>query len=110
VAAGRCTAAPLVRRRPGDAPPLQRVPLVRWARGDRYAADRCHLSPAALNLTLRDRPEAVSGVLMRFGLAADSPEARAEPSAVLFDPEVSRRYVGSAQLERLGLMQRGTWG
>lgn len=114
---------------PQQAPALNKVPLVRWQRGLRYLSSTHHLNRPAFNCTLRDRPEAVSGVLFHFkyvhllaGKAAEelqrgqhyagSTEYRAYQQAgdvTLYDPQVAVRYAHSRQLQELGFMQAGTW-
>jgi hypothetical protein len=114
---------------PARAPALNKVPFVKWRRGLRYVSSMHHLNDPALNCTVLDRPDAVSGVLFHFKYVnlltakaaeemqrgehyAGSLEYRAYLDAgdpVLHDPEVSLRYTGPAQLQALGFMQAGTW-
>jgi len=102
---------------------------VRWQRGLRYTSSTHAFDRPELNLGLIGHPERVSGALFHFKfvdhilakaaeetvrrehyLGADEYRAYLElGDVVLHDPEVSRRYEGPAQLERMGLMQRGTW-
>jgi hypothetical protein len=115
--------------RPEQAPALNKVPLVRWRHGLRYVSSMHHLNDPTLNCTVMDRPEAVSGALFHFKYVnllqqkaseemvrkehyAGSQEYKAYAEAgdvVLYDPEISVRYVDSGQLTGLGFMQAGTW-
>ncbi len=115
--------------RPQQAPALNKVPLVRWRDGLRYVSSMHHLNNPALNCTVLDRPEAVSGALFHFKYVnllqqkateemvrgehyAGSVEYKAYLEAgdvVLFDPDISIKYGGSQQLVRLGFMQAGSW-
>jgi hypothetical protein len=115
--------------RPDQAPALNKVPLVRWSAGLRYVSSMHHLNDPRLNCTVHERPDAVSGVLFHFKYVsllrskaeeemvrgehyAGSTEYKAYFDAgdiQLYDPEVSLRYAGSEQLQRLGFMQAGTW-
>lgn len=114
---------------PARAPALNKVPLVRWRKGLRYVSSMHHLNDPALNCTVFQRPEAISGVLFHFKYVnllrekaaeelqrgehyAGSTEYKAYLDAgdvVLHDPQLSLRYRGSAQLAELGFMQCGTW-
>jgi hypothetical protein len=114
---------------PERAPALNKVPFVKWRHGLRYVSSMHHLNDPALNCTVLDHPEAVSGVLFHFKYVnlltakaaeemqrgehyAGSQEYRAYLDAgdpVLHDPEVSVRYRDSAQLQALGFMQAGAW-
>lgn len=114
---------------PERAPALNKVPLVRWTRGDLYVSSMHHLNRAELNCTVRNRPLAVSGVLFHFKYVSLLAEKSAEEmrrgqhyagsieyrayfeagDPVLFDPELSVRYEGSRQLQTLGFMQAGGW-
>jgi hypothetical protein len=114
---------------PLRAPALNKVPLVRWRKGLRYVSSMHHLSDPALNCTVYKRPDAISGVLFHFKYVnllrekaaeelkrgehyAGSTEYKAYLDAgdiVLYDPHLSLRYEGSAQLSTLGFLQRGTW-
>ncbi|MGM9487221.1 glycosyltransferase family 2 protein [Ideonella sp. YS5] len=114
---------------PEQAPALNKVPLVRWANGLRYVSSMHHLNDTSLNCTVNGRADAVSGVLFHFKYVsllrekaseemvrgehyAGSTEYKAyfEAGDVrLYDPEISLRYAGSGQLQRLGFMQAGTW-
>lgn len=115
--------------RPMQAPALNKVPLLRWRAGLRYISSMHHLNDRQLNCTVLGRPEAVSGVLFHFKYVsllrdkaaeemvrgehyAGSSEYKAYLDAgdiVLFDPQLSVRYEGSAQLVRQGFMQQGAW-
>lgn len=115
--------------RPEQAPALNKVPLVRWAKDLRYVSSMHHLNDTRLNCTVNGRADAVSGVLFHFKYVsllqqkaseemvrgehyAGSTEYKAYFEAgdvQLFDPEISVRYAGSEQLQRLGFMQAGTW-
>jgi hypothetical protein len=115
--------------RPEQAPALNKVPLVRWTSGLRYVSSMHHLNDLRLNCTVHERPDAVSGALFHFKYLsllrekaseemvrgehyAGSTEYKAYFDAgdvQLFDPEISLRYTGSEQLQRLGFMQAGTW-
>ena len=114
---------------PDRAPALNKVPLVRWRKGLRYVSSMHHLNDPALNCTVLGRPEAVSGVLFHYKYVNLLQQKAAEEiqrgehyagsleykayldagDAVLFDPNVSVRYEGSRQLQRLGFMQSGSW-
>lgn len=114
---------------PERAPALNKVALVRWRKGLRYESSMHHLNDPSLNCTVLGRPEAVSGVLFHFKYVnllqqkaaeeiqrgehyAGSVEYKAyldAGDAVLYDPQLSVRYENSAQLQRLGFMQAGTW-
>jgi len=114
---------------PRLAPALNKVPLVRWERGLHYVSSMHHLNRPRYNCTVLNDPQAVSGVLFHFkyvnlliGKAreemvrrehyAHSREYRTYLDAgdpELFDPEVSVRYRGPAQLAELGFMQAGGW-
>lgn len=115
--------------RPAQAPALNKVPLVRWAAGLRYVSSMHHLNDRRLNCTVHERPDAVSAVLFHFKYVsllrskaeeemvrgehyAGSTEYKAYFEAgdiQLYDPEISVRFRGSEQLQRLGFMQAGTW-
>jgi len=114
---------------PDEAPALNKLPLVRWERGLRYVSSTHFLNRPGHNLFLSGHPEAVSGVLLHYKFVAGLIDKSAEEvqrrehyagaaeyrsyamrgDVVLHDPQVSLRYDGPAQLERLGFMQRGTW-
>ena len=114
---------------PDRAPALNKVPLVRWRRGLRYESSMHHLNDPALNCTVFDRPEAVSGVLFHFKYVhllqhkAAEEMSRAQHydggleykayldagDVVLHDPAVSLRYEHSGQMQQLGFMQAGCW-
>jgi hypothetical protein len=114
---------------PEHAPALNKVPLVRWERGLHYVSSMHHLNRARFNCTVLGDAQAVSGVLFHFKYVnllldkareelargehyAGSREYRAYLEAgdsPLFDPEVSVRYRGPAQLAELGFMQAGGW-
>lgn len=115
--------------RPQEAPALNKVPLVKWTRGLYYVSSMHHLSDSAFNCPIAEQPLAVSGALFHFkyvsllaGKAAEeiargqhyagSVEYRAYLNAgdpVLYDPQISKRYQGSAQLAEMGFMQAGGW-
>jgi len=114
---------------PQRAPALNKVPLVRWERGLHYVSSMHHLNRPALNCTVLGQPAAVSGVLFHFKYVnlligkAEEELVRGEHYAgsreyaayhqagdpVLYDPQVSLRYAGTAQLLELGFMQAGGW-
>jgi len=114
---------------PASAPALNKVPLVRWEPDLHYVSSMHHLNRPRFNCTVLDDPLAVSGALFHFkyvslliGKAeeelvrgehyAGSREYRSYHEAgdpVLYDPEVSLRYAGPAQLVELGFMQEGGW-
>lgn len=115
--------------KPEQAPALNKVPLVRWRKGLYYVSSMHHLNEPSLNCTVFQRPDAISGVLFHFKYVnllrekaaeelqrgehyAGSVEYKAYLDAgdvVLYDPQLSIRFEGSAQMQRLGFMQTGTW-
>nr|WP_238941340.1 glycosyltransferase family 2 protein [Jannaschia sp. Os4] len=120
---------------PERAPTLNKLPLVRWRRGDVYLNSTHSMLPPRRNLAY-DGPPAVSGEARPCGvllhakflpsIAAKSaeelerrqhfgdPDLHAPYHRALTDGPVlwhdgATRYEGWRQLERLGLMTRGDW-
>lgn len=115
---------------PEQAPALNKIPLVKWRRGDIYVSSTHMLLPRRLNRTYETKGgEAISGVLMHAKFLPDlASKAEAEARrnqhfaagreyaayradsayADLCTPD-SARYRNWRQLEELGLMSHGGW-
>lgn len=115
--------------RPGQAPALNKIPLVRWEAGFAFVSSTHALLPRGLNLTYGEgEAERLTGVLLHTkfvsGLAAKVAEEQerrqhfaggreylayaAHEGTSLMTP-ASLRYEGWRQLEALGLLSRGDW-
>ncbi|MCW1951598.1 MAG: glycosyltransferase family 2 protein [Octadecabacter sp.] len=117
---------------PERSPTLNKTPLVKWRRGYAYVTSTHQILPRRLNdvFDLGERAN-VSGVLLHTKFLPNIGEKSAEEltraqhfensdlyqtyySALIDDPDLwtvkSVKYEGTAQLEALGLMTRGTWG
>lgn len=117
---------------PERSPTLNKTPLVKWRRGYAYVTSTHQILPRRLNEVFDFGERAnVSGVLLHTKFLPNIGEKSAEEltraqhfensdlykpyySALVDDPnlwlEGSVFYEGTAQLEALGLMTRGTWG
>jgi hypothetical protein len=115
--------------RPGEAPALNKIPLVRWRRDYHYRMSTHDARPLRLNRPHAANAVSVSGALFHFKFVASLAEkAREEqkrrehyadgreydrylahPADRLHAPGISVRYEGSAQLTELGLMSAGRW-
>ncbi|MEM9716172.1 MAG: glycosyltransferase family 2 protein [Pseudomonadota bacterium] len=115
--------------RPGFAPALNKIPLVKWSNGMVYRSSMHQLLPRSLNITYSygaiPKP---CGVLLHFKFLdtlvektktelvqkqhyASSREYKAYAAALsktLWTPH-SKKYKDWKQLEKLGLMSRGDW-
>ena len=118
-------------QKPGSAPALNKVPLVKWQRRYAYFSSTHSLLPRGLNLVYDEfQGEKASGLLLHTkfldGFEAkaqeeldrrqhydDSVEYRAYAKAALPDLDFwnkwSEQYVDWRQLEDLGLMSKGNW-
>jgi hypothetical protein len=117
--------------RPDRSPTLNKTPLVKWRRGYAYVTSTHQILPRRLN-DVFDLGEIarVSGVLLHTKFLPNIAEKSAEElnraqhfensdlyqpyyNALIDDPDLwigsSVKYSGTAQLEALGLMTRGTW-
>ncbi|SMX41390.1 glycosyltransferase family 2 protein [Octadecabacter ascidiaceicola] len=117
---------------PERSPTLNKTPLVKWRRGYAYVTSTHQILPRRLNkvFDLGDQTN-VSGVLLHTKFLPNIGEKSAEElsraqhfensdlyqpyyNALIDDPDLwfegSAYYEGTAQLEALGLMTRGTWG
>ena len=117
---------------PERSPTLNKTPLVKWRRGFAYVTSTHQILPRRLNevFDLGERAN-VSGVLLHTKFLPNIGEKSAEEltraqhfeNSELYQPyynaliddldlwfEGSVSYEGTAQLEALGLMSRGTWG
>lgn len=115
--------------RPDLAPHLHKVPLIRWHWRFAYLSSTHLALPVRLNEGF-SRPDLPTGALLhtkflpqiltRSGIERQRAEHFTHPDrygayydGLAADPvlwfEGSARYEGAAQLERLGLMQRGQW-
>lgn len=116
---------------PEHAPALNKIPLVKWARGNAYVSSTHMLLPRGLNLVYDEwGGEKVSGGLLhakfidtfspkateemvRLQHHANSQEYRAYIAAIDAQPVLwckwSEKYVNWRQLEILGLMSKGNW-
>ncbi|MEM6277610.1 MAG: glycosyltransferase family 2 protein [Pseudomonadota bacterium] len=115
---------------PDHAPHLHKVPLIKWKRGMAYASSTHLALPRRLNNPLDVRKNLPTGVLLHSKflpeVVAKSAEEKTraehfthpERYGDYYDrltkgPDLmgppSTRYEGPAQLEALGLMQRGRW-
>ena len=116
---------------PGQAPALNKVPLVRWQHSYAYVSSTHAILPRGLNLVYDERGgEKASGVLlhakfldtfatkaeeeMRRGQHyANSQEYKAYRDTVSGQPDLwckwSEKYINWRQLEILGLMSKGNW-
>ncbi|AGI69999.1 hypothetical protein OAN307_c46500 [Octadecabacter antarcticus 307] len=116
---------------PDRSPTLNKTPLVKWRRGFAYVTSTHQILPRRLN-DVFDLGEAarVSGVLLHTKFLPNIAEKSVEEltraqhfensdlyepyyKALIDDPDLwidsSVKYSGTAQLEALGLMTRGTW-
>lgn len=116
---------------PDRSPTLNKTPLVKWRRGFAYVTSTHQILPRRLN-DVFDLGEAarVSGVLLHTKFLPNVAEKSTEEltraqhfeNSDLYEPyyktliedpdlwnESSIKYNGTAQLEALGLMTRGTW-
>ncbi|MCH2076734.1 MAG: glycosyltransferase family 2 protein [Rhodobacteraceae bacterium] len=115
---------------PDHAPHLHKVPLVRWRRGMAYASSAHLALPRRLNNAFDARKELPTGVLLHSKFLPEVVAKSAEEKTraehfthpdrygdyydrLVQGPNLmgppSQRYEGPAQLEALGLMQRGRW-
>lgn len=115
---------------PDHAPHLHKVPLVRWNRRFAYVSSTHTVLPRYLNAVFDSRLNLPSGVLLHSKFLDEIVRKSAEEKlrrqhfthterydayydAILAAPDLwcesSRRYEGWQQLERLGLMTRGSW-
>lgn len=117
--------------RPEDAPALNKIPLVKWQRGDVYVNSTHMLLPRRLNLVydaaggemisgcllhakfLSTFPDKVSEELARREHFAQSREYRAyaadDPGQADLWCRSSEKYINWRQLEILGLLSKGSW-
>jgi len=117
--------------RPGEAPALNKIPLVKWAWGDCYASSAHALLPRHLNRVYAEwGGEDASGILLHAKFLstlgakveeelargehyADSREYRAYDATLRASPDLwckwSEKYINWRQLEILGLMSKGNW-
>ncbi|PCD76439.1 glycosyl transferase family 2 [Pseudothioclava arenosa] len=116
---------------PADAPSLNKIPLVKWARGLVYASSTHMLLPRGLNRVydewggemisgcllhakfLSPWSEKVSEELERRQHYANSREYRVYAETLSEPPDLwckwSEKYINWRQLEILGLMSKGNW-
>ncbi|SEN22898.1 Glycosyl transferase family 2 [Palleronia salina] len=116
---------------PYRAPALNKVPLVKWGRGNVFVSSTHMLLPRGLNLVFDDRGgEKACGCLLHvkfldaFLEKSQAEVARAEhyrgaaeyrayADALRDDPDLwckwSEKYINWRQLEILGLMSKGNW-
>ena len=116
---------------PERSPTLNKTPLVKWRRGYAYVTSTHQILPRRLNDVFEaGQGDRVSGVLLHtkflpnIGEKSQEELSRAQhfENSELYQPyynaliagpdlwsETSVRYEGLAQLEKLGLMTRGTW-
>jgi len=116
---------------PASAPALNKIPLVRWQRGQVYASSTHMLLPRSLNRVYdQNGGEKASGCLLHAKFLstfveksaeeltrrqhyANSQEYLAYHAGLREDPdfwcEESREFQGWRQLEDLGLISRGNW-
>lgn len=116
---------------PQNAPALNKIPLVRWARHYAYVSSTHMLLPRSLNLVYDENGgERASGILLHTKFLstfvgksdeemtrgqhyAGSREYKAYHSALQNQPQLwcpeSIEYEGWRQLEHLGLISRGNW-
>lgn len=116
---------------PERAPALNKIPLVKWSRGNIYVSSTHTLLPRGLNLTYSDTGgEMASGCLMHakflnsFKAKAEEENARKQHFADSFEYKAykkglaknpslwckwSEKYINWRQLEILGLMSKGNW-
>jgi hypothetical protein len=117
--------------RPGEAPALNKIPLVRWHRSYAYVSSTHMILPRGLNLTYDAwGGEKVSGCLLHakfidtLGTKAEeelqrgqhfatSREYAAYRDGLARQPDLwckwSEKYINWRQLEILGLMSKGNW-
>ncbi len=116
---------------PENAPALNKVPLVKWGRGNAYVSSTHMILPRGLNIVYgQSGGERLSGCLLhakfldtftakaqeemtRHEHYANSKEYRAYLAAMESQPDLwcrwSERFVNWRQLEIIGLMSKGTW-
>ncbi len=116
---------------PAHAPALNKIPLVKWQRGNVFISSTHTLLPRGLNKTYEEwGGEKICGVLLHAKLRPDlkdkaereltrrqhyagSREYRAyreaDGTGIVLHHEHSTRYQGWRQLENLGLMSVGGW-
>ncbi|MCA8869680.1 MAG: glycosyltransferase family 2 protein [Rhodobacteraceae bacterium] len=116
---------------PRRAPALNKIPLVKWGRGNVYISSTHMLLPRGLNLVYDDSGgEKASGCLMHAKFLktfrekseeelnrrqhfANSHEYRAYSKGLKTSPSLwcrwSEKYINWRQLEILGLMSKGNW-
>jgi Glycosyl transferase family 2 len=103
---------------PGQSPPLDRVPLVKWRRFYAYVEDTRRLHPNRLNTPHSPLQSSPTACLLRLALLADNDTGcsggsrhvsmtRLRADAVRIDS--SRRYTGSEGLVDSGLLNPGQW-
>ncbi len=116
---------------PERAPALNKIPLVKWSRGNIYVSSTHTLLPRGLNVTYSDTGgEMASGCLMHAKFLnsfeakaeeenkrkqhfADSFEYKAYKKGMTKNPSLwckwSEKYINWRQLEILGMMSKGNW-
>jgi len=116
---------------PARAPALNKIPLVKWAKGNVYTSSTHSLLPRGLNLVYDEwGGEKASGILLHAKFLdsfkdkseeelkrkqhfANSHEYRAYNKGLKTSPSLwcrwSEKYINWRQLEILGLMSKGNW-
>ncbi|MCF2871422.1 glycosyltransferase family 2 protein [Octadecabacter sp. G9-8] len=116
---------------PERSPTLNKTPLVKWRRGYAYVTSTHQILPRRLNDVFdTGQGDRVSGILLHTKFLPNIGEKSQEElrraqhfensdlyqpyySALMDDPDLwhegSVCYTGTAQLEKLGLMSRGSW-
>jgi hypothetical protein len=114
---------------PGEAPALNKIPLIRWKRPYHFRHSTHDAWPRRLNRAHATGEVSPTGALFHFKLVSALREKAAEEAtrgehydggreyahyrragaAEFFVPGISTRYQGSGQLVGLGLMSPGRW-
>ncbi len=116
------------RDRPGEAPALNKIPLVKWQRHFHYRQSTHDAWPYLLNRAHRQGEISPTGALFHFKFVAslhakaEEEQSRREHFAggreydryldhggEFYMPGLSVAYAGSAQLQDLGLVSPGNW-
>ena len=117
------------RDNPVEAPALNKIPFVRWRRHYHYRKSMHDAWPRRLNRAHAEGEVSTTGALFHFKMVAslrDKAEEEArrgehyaggreyaryrrERDACFYEPGISVRYEGPAQLARLGLLSPGRW-
>jgi len=96
---------------PRQAPPLNRIPLVKWTKECFYTASTRHLVPHRLNTPHSDWHSTTTGCLLRFAMLGDEHAlhiAKQAEGGQLYPDHVTTLYPGASQMAEMWLVNQNS--